>query len=189
MDWAIGELGQVEHNARTRVGSNQRIVNYLDTAVPGSGDNGDFTPWCGAFAAWVLMKHIDTLAANDPLRADCAVMPKLQNPLRAANWATWGTVDKPVAQPEQAAFGDIVLFESTGKDSSGHVAFVVAADNHTIWALGGNQQSGTRVALVAFDAGPGKVKAIRSVNLPPLAPSSTSASGTTSAAASPSATT
>ena len=46
----------------------------------------------------------------------------------------------------------MVLFKSQSKDSSGHVAFVVAWDGQQLWALGGNQSNGSRVSMQAWAA-------------------------------------
>ena len=143
MDWAIGELGQVEINSTRRQDSNPRICSYLDLAVAGAGDAGDHKPWCGGFVAWVLRRHLATLAADDPLKRR---LEPPKEPLLAVHWKDWGD-RRDLAD---ARSGDIVLFKPTGPDSSGHVAFVVACDAGTLWALGGNQQEGSRVGLAAF---------------------------------------
>jgi len=153
MDWAIGELGQVERGASTRAASNPRICEYLDTAVAGSAGNGDNTAWCGAFAAWVLRRHLDSLLPNDRLRSRAAPPA---SPLRAANWKDWG------AAATSPQFGDIVLFKPTGPDSSGHVAFVVAQEGGRVWALGGNQTKLGRVCVTSFPAS--EVIAVRTVD-------------------------
>lgn len=151
MDFAIGEVGQAEHDASTRAASNPRICDYLDKARAGAGDDGDHTPWCGAYVGWVLSRYAATLGLDAERQA--LALPK-EGALRAANWKTWG---RDLATGEQPAYGDIVVFPSNGPDSSGHVAFVVSADAQTIWALGGNQQRGTRVSMSAFDRAAGTV--------------------------------
>ena len=91
---------------------------------------------------------------GDPLAAVGAVaLPTVANadwPLKASSWAAWGT---PHADWRTGAeFGDVVLFKSQSKDSSGHVAFVVAWDGQQLWALGGNQSNGSRVSMQAWAA-------------------------------------
>jgi hypothetical protein len=166
MDWAIGELGQVENDARSRAGSNARICEYLDTAQANAGDDGDHKPWCGAFVAWVLLKYAayraahvgDAARAGDPLSAlaagdaRLAAIAPVATPLLASGWAQWGTAH--ANWQASAGFGDIVLFRPQGAGSSGHVAFVVDwdASTQTLWALGGNQSRGTRVSMEPWDA-------------------------------------
>ena len=150
MDWAVGELGQVEHDSPLREASNQRICEYLDMAQKAGGSAGDRRPWCGAFVAWVIKRHLGVSKDASP------ILPGWPgNPLLAANWATFGT--ERGAQPWQ--FGDLVLFKATGPDTSGHVAFFVAADAQHVWALGGNQHKGSRVSLTAFPLG--EVRTVR----------------------------
>ncbi|HOB93988.1 MAG TPA: CHAP domain-containing protein [Aquabacterium sp.] len=187
MDWAIGELGQVENDARSRAGSNPRILDYLNTAQAGADGDGDHTPWCGAFVAWVLLKYsdyrtahaADTARDGDPLKALAASDPTLaaikpvKDPLRAEHWTPmddgvrkwpgWG--QKHVDWKASARFGDIVLFKPQSQDSSGHVAFVVAWDGQQLWALGGNQSRGSRVSVEAWDAR--EVVAVMTVAMPP----------------------
>lgn len=151
MDWAIGELGQVEIGARNRQGSNPRICEYLDTTGNNLGQAGDATPWCGAFICWCL-QHSARLQ-NDQMRIQSLVGVAV--PARAASWEHYGNH----RQPELAQYGDLVIFDVKAVESSGHVAFVVARDANTVWALGGNQQRGTRVCVSAFSAS--LVRAVR----------------------------
>ena len=177
MDWAIGELGQVEHDARSRAGSNPRICAYLDAGRAAAGDGGDHTPWCGAFVAWVLRSYdtyrqahrLDAERSGDPLAGAAQAawtMPlggsSANWPLRADTWKTWG-------QPRSnwqtdARFGDVVLLAPQGRDSSGHVAFFVHCDGRRIWLLGGNQTSGSRVSVQPWDIH--EVVAVRHADLP-----------------------
>lgn len=155
MDWAIGELGQVEKGETIRINSNPRICEYLDTAEANAGANGDNCPWCGAFIAWVLTRHIATLPANLGIGRQ---FEPVRNPLKAKNWENWATDRTPsgggiVDALGAARAGDVILFKPYSADSSGHVAFFVELDsgNKKVWVLGGNQKKGGRVCLSAFD--------------------------------------
>lgn len=143
MDWALGELGQVERNGSSRGSSNPRVCEYLDAAQPRLGDQGDTTPWCGAFVAWVLKQH------NDKDRpASAQAIPR--DPAGAKNWRGWvrnpsAGVPNPASTPPPQA-GDVVVV-SVG--SGHHVGFVLEVDvgTDTFWMLGGNQTGGTRVSM------------------------------------------
>jgi uncharacterized protein (TIGR02594 family) len=149
VDWAIGELGQLEENKSNRNDSNPRVCEYLDTAVPNAGNGGDTTAWCGAFAAWVLKKHIATLepGTGTPLEPPA-------DSLAAASWVHWGatSVGKGAAAVAPAKPGDIVVVAPSNGGGSRHVGFVMAADAAAgaVWVLGGNQAKGTCVCLSRF---------------------------------------
>lgn len=165
MDWAVGELGQVEKNVTTRAGSNPRILAYLDAYGSKGGDRGDNNPWCGGFVAWVLesydtyrLAHLqDTERDGDPLKAAGTswTMPTGDRakgwPLRADSWNTWGKARAD--WKKDAVFGDVVLLESQGEGSSGHVGFFIRWDGSRIWMLGGNQTGGSRVSMQDWDGG------------------------------------
>lgn len=155
LDWAIGELGQVEIDSTRRADSNPRICAYLDKGLPGSGDGGDHTPWCAAFTSWVLGQYADTLAAGDAKRT--ALDKPAKNPLLATSWALWGNAARGAGASGGAATadakpGDIVLFKAdpARPEGSGHVAFYFASDANQVWVLGGNQSKGSRVSLTTF---------------------------------------
>lgn len=140
LDWAIGELGQVEAGGHSRGTSNPRICAYLDAAQAGLGDQGDHTPWCGGFVSWVLTQHKQrdggTLTA--PLPA---------TPQRAQDWEKWPSgAASSVANPTR---GDIVV---VAVDGGHHVGFAFEVDvpGDAIWVLGGNQNQGTCVCLSKF---------------------------------------
>ncbi len=159
LDWALGEQGQVALGAKSIAASNARVCEYLKVASPGSESAGDTTPWCGAFAAWCLNRHADTLAAGDAMRTTLIPSPAPANwPLRAASWADWG---KPIAQvgnqPDwtKAQRGDIVLFKpasTASGSSSGHVAFFLAVDTGggRVVVIGGDQTASPRVIIESF---------------------------------------
>jgi uncharacterized protein (TIGR02594 family) len=141
MDWAWGELGQVEKNATSVAASNPRICEYLRAAVLNS--EGDATPWCGAFVAWVLKRHntVDSPATAQPLAAQ---------PLAAAgSWRTWTRV--PAGQ-KAPTYGDVVVVltnpnEADASKQKFHVGFFVESEGDHFQMLGGNQAEGGRVCL------------------------------------------
>ena len=153
LDWAIGELGQVEIGAKNRANSNQRICEYLDTAdkTGKTGDAGDDTAWCGAFVAWVLERHLGTVPTHAPAGTP---PPPVARPLLASNWSNWATQralgsGAPALNGVQR--GDVVLFKASA-GSSGHVAFFIHHDPtaQKVWVLGGNQTKQGCVSLTAF---------------------------------------
>ncbi|HRD89494.1 MAG TPA: hypothetical protein PK752_14750 [Accumulibacter sp.] len=144
LDWAIGEIGQVEVDRKTRSESNPRICEYLDVAEANAGNSGDHTPWCGAFVAWVLNRYIATLT-------NAATKKQLQppkDPLTAISWHDngWGT-ERPRDQRQP---GDVVVVRAgTGH----HVGFLLANEiRGAVQLLGGNQAKGTSVCLSRFPA-------------------------------------
>ncbi|MBD5802391.1 hypothetical protein AZOA_18190 [Azoarcus sp. Aa7] len=139
LDWAIGELGQVENSASSRQASNPRICEYLDALPAPLGDQGDRTAWCGAFVCWVMKKHNDA-----PIGGVLPPVPKV--PESAASWITWGQQRNPVL-PQR---GDVVVVKSPGTSSGHHVGFCLAVDATHVWLLGGNQMDGSRVCLSCF---------------------------------------
>jgi uncharacterized protein (TIGR02594 family) len=142
LDWALGELGQVERNGSSRGTSNPRVCEYLDAAQTKLGDRGDTTPWCGAFVAWVLKQH------NDKDRpASAQTIPA--NPAGAINWRGWARNTGVVAGnagPALPQAGNVVVVKV---GSGHHVGFALEVDSgsDTFWMLGGNQTGGTRVSL------------------------------------------
>lgn len=180
MDWAIGELGQVEKNATSRAGSNPRILAYLDAFGSKGGDLGDNNPWCGGFVAWVLESYdkyrlahlLDDERDGDPLKGAGTTwtMPTGDRsegwPLKAEAWRTWGKAHAD--WKKQAVFGDVVRLKSQGAGSSGHVGFFIRWDGSRIWMLGGNQTGGSRVSMQDWDGG--EVVEVRHADLPAAPP-------------------
>ncbi|MBX3606942.1 MAG: hypothetical protein KF788_16815 [Piscinibacter sp.] len=140
MDWAWGELGQVEKNASAAQASNPRICEYLAAAdLPGSGDA---TAWCAAFVTWVLRRHVDADGANEPVpKADRAA---------ARSWRGW--IRAGAAAGASLAYGDVVVVQTNPLETDAakaqlHVGFYLQADGSHFWMLGGNQAEGGRVCL------------------------------------------
>ncbi|WP_085317788.1 C40 family peptidase [Derxia lacustris] len=170
LDWAYGELGQVERNRHTRDASNPRICEYLDAVAPGFGDHGDATAWCGAFVTWVLTRfNAEVAAAGGSLmlagasRAFAALPAPPASPGLANSWAQWQDAGSPpeLARRTNATDrkrGDIVVV-SVGENRH-HVGFYVGDNGGRVVLLGGNQGD-DRVKLSAFPAG-----AIECVNNP-----------------------
>ncbi len=173
LDWALGELGQVEANKPTRADSNPRVMDYLDSAAGSPVSGGDATAWCAAFVAWVLLRHNNLL----PRLVIGPVPPCLPPPvgtvaLQAANWSgstvppnpanpAWGMAVagvSPMVIGAAAQPGDVVTFKLAGNATINHVAFVLALDPAVagvvpgLWAVGGNQNSGSCVCVSHFTA-------------------------------------
>ncbi|HEX5684595.1 MAG TPA: hypothetical protein VFY73_11245 [Ideonella sp.] len=145
MDWAIGELGQVERNEKTVAASNPRICEYL--AAAGLPNDGDATPWCGAFVAWVVNQH------NSHASANAALPAPPPTPAGAVHWKGWATSRTVDASGHiEARRGDVVLMRSADTDGTirHHVGFCLLAEPDRIWLLAGNQAKGTRVCLRAI---------------------------------------
>lgn len=142
LDWAIGELGQVERNRSSRESSDPRICEYLDAVGTSWGDQGDTTAWCGAFVAWVVTRYnaerqrkgLPTLKAPPP------------SAITALAWKTWGTNQAAAALDK----GHVVVVKTNAAGTTHHVGFCFAVDAQHVWLLGGNQSAGTRVSLSRF---------------------------------------
>ncbi|MBT9487343.1 MAG: CHAP domain-containing protein [Rubrivivax sp.] len=145
MDWALGELGQVELNGSSQATSNPRVCSYLQACGRGLAPQGDSTPWCGMFVAWVLEQHNNLVQPAQTLAIPVA-------PEGAKNWRGWSRTGPmpatpPATPPLPPAAGDVVVVNVPG--GGHHVGFVleVAASQSEFWMLGGNQTRGTRVSV------------------------------------------
>ncbi|MDR7377115.1 hypothetical protein J2X19_001773 [Rhodoferax ferrireducens] len=152
MDWVLGELGQVEVNASSRKSSNPRICEYLDAVATSYGDKGDTTPWCGAFAAWVVTRYNAEATARTALPPFPLKPNPPPTPTLAHSWTTWGK-----ARPRNAAVvGDIVVVkiekdgDAPGVKSGFHVGWCLTATTQSVNLLGGNQSHGGRVCISTF---------------------------------------
>lgn len=106
--------------------SNPAILGWArETGVAGAYVN-DGIAWCGLMTAVVVKR-----AGFEPVKA----------PLRARNWAAFGTkADKP-------SLGDILVFERSG--GGGHVGIYVGESATTFFVLGGNQGDQVSIAPIA----------------------------------------
>lgn len=120
MEIAMGELGQQEIFGAE---DNERIVGYF-TAVSYRATD-DETPWCAAFANWVLM-------TAGIARTESAA---------ALSFAKWGM------KTTKPKYGDIVVFDH-GK-GRGHVGFFMGFKGTKTGVLGGNQ--GDEVNVTWFE--------------------------------------
>ena len=134
LDLALGELGITEDGAPAQ--SNARVVEYLKS-LGVDPIQGDDTPWCGAFAGWVLQNHTAT-----------AAIASRQTLLAAAAWKNVGNPIPPTAQPMP---GDICVLQHLTSGQH-HVAFWMGQDATRLWLLGGNQgpTNAGAVTLVPF---------------------------------------
>ena len=107
--------------------STPRIMEYFAAAHGSEWVKDDSTPWCGAFASFILREH---------------GLP--DEPLRARSWAEWG---EPLADPIP---GCVVVLKRPPDPAAGHVALFVqwTADKAGLLLLGGNQ--GDKVCITRF---------------------------------------
>ena len=145
-DIALGELGITEDGSPKQ--SNPRVIEYL-ASLGEPPIEGDETPWCGAFAGWVMAQ------------AQLLQLPDLTGPkgslLRAIDWQTYGAS----VQAGSQQMGDICVVEvSPGQH---HVGFWVDGDATRFWLLGGNQgNSGSGgVTIVAWRRSVTPIAALR----------------------------
>lgn len=117
--WA--ELGQAEVKGSKH---NQRIIDYhFATSLKATADE---VPWCSSFANWCMKQ----------------AMIKGTGSAAARSWLTWGhKIEKPMV-------GAVVIFRRGSDPASGHVAFYLSEDDHTISVLGGNQ--GDKVSVAKY---------------------------------------
>ena len=116
MEIAMGELGQQEVFGQE---DNERIVGYFGAVSYRATD--DETPWCAAFANWVLMEA-------GIARTESAA---------ALSFSKWGVATK------KPKYGDIVVFDH-GK-GRGHVGFFMGFKGSKTGVLGGNQNDEVNV--------------------------------------------
>lgn len=131
LDFALGELGISEDGQPAQ--SDPRVIEYFKElgAAPITGDD---TPWCGAFAGWVMSKAGLLTQTQYAARPDTL--------LWAMSWVNYG---KKAAQPYRA--GDICIVRRNGQN---HVAFWMGQDQTSVCLLGGNQGSGTNAGAVTM---------------------------------------
>ncbi len=118
------EMG-VEETAGSE--STPRIMEYFAAAPHSEWVKDDSTPWCGAFAAWLLKDY---------------GLP--DEPLRARAWLEWGD---PITEPVP---GCVVVLRRGSNPKAGHVALFQqwSKDRKSLYLLGGNQ--GNRVSIARF---------------------------------------
>jgi uncharacterized protein (TIGR02594 family) len=98
----------------------RRTARYL-----GIRYDGDHVPWCGLFAAFVVVE-------NNIIPPSIAV--------RASEWGKWGVA------LQQPSFGAIMVFTRNG---GGHVGFYVSEDATHYHILGGNQSDSVNIMKLA----------------------------------------
>jgi uncharacterized protein (TIGR02594 family) len=112
MDIASRELGVSEFRGDKH---NPRVVEYHSATSLGA--RGDETPWCSAFACWVLKK-----AGYKTTRSAWA-----------RSWLEYGL---PIPTPR---YGCIAVYERNAPGGDSHVCFWVGRHDGDDWCLGGNQ--------------------------------------------------
>jgi uncharacterized protein (TIGR02594 family) len=127
MEHAFGELGIREVRGER---DSRRIQEYLATVNLRHAH--DETPWCSAFANWV-MKQAGIQGTG---RAN------------ARSWLTWGESDACLVRP---FFGAVtILWRGQRNGWQGHVAFYVGEWQGKLSLLGGNQNN--KVCIKEYDA-------------------------------------
>ena len=121
METALGEMGVREIPGRQH---NPRILEYF-TAIRGNVRD-DETPWCSAFANWVMQ---------------AAGIERTERG-NARSWMTWG-VGLSMNNPPIGAI--TVLWRESRRSWKGHVGFYAGTEQGQLVLLGGNQ--GNQVSL------------------------------------------
>ncbi len=119
MNIAKVEIGQQEKPGDEH---NPRVLEYLATC--GTQYKTDETPWCPAFANWVMI-HAGKKGTNSAL---------------ARSWLKWG---EPIEEPR---YGCVVVFKRGTSNWQGHVGFFVRTEGDKIVVLGGNQSNTVSIA-------------------------------------------
>jgi uncharacterized protein (TIGR02594 family) len=114
MDIAHKEIGVSEVGGGRH---NPRIIEYH--AATSLHAISDETPWCSAFACWVLKK----------------AGYKTTNSAWARSWLNYGL---PIPKPR---YGCIAVYERNGPGGDAHVCFWVGHDGNDDHCLGGNQSN------------------------------------------------
>lgn len=101
-----------------------RILEYFQATTYRAST--DETPWCSAFANWVMRQAGYTGT----------------NSARAIDWANWGL---KLSRPAYGAIG-VIDWDGDGPGWKGHVGFVVGETGGRIEMLGGNQSDSVKVS-------------------------------------------
>lgn len=107
--------------------SNPKVLAFFKD-VGCSWVKGDDTAWCGAYLGAILKR-----SGIEPLPPSKV--------LGARNWERWG---ERLEQPLLGCIG--VKRRQGGEAWQGHVGLVVAANQTTVWMLGGNQSDSVSIA-------------------------------------------
>ena len=120
--WLVVARREVELGVRELAGAavHPRIVEYYKATRLGGNPNDDTTPWCSAFACWVM----EDAGYRSTQRAN------------ARSWLEYGEV---MHVPQLGAIA--VLWRGSPRSASGHVGFVTAIGNGKVTLLGGNQSN------------------------------------------------
>lgn len=113
MQIAEKEIGTSEKTS----GDNNRILEYFKATTLKA--NHDETPWCSAFANWVLKQ----------------AGYKRTKSAWARSWLDYGL---PIAKP---VYGCIAVYERNGAGGDSHVCFWAGTEKGDDWCLGGNQMN------------------------------------------------
>ena len=121
IDIALNEYGVAEIPGDV---NNPEVMKYYHETGR-TWVSSETTPWCDAFADWVIMK-----AGGKPTPG-----------LNARAWLKAGEVIKT---PER---GDVVILWRKSKDSwFGHVGFFIRENDKMIWLITGNQNNQVKIS-------------------------------------------
>lgn len=156
LDTAKGELGTLEILGSR--GSNPRIDEYLRSTDLTKSMHNDDTPWCSAFANWVMEQTPNPKAPGKNFTGS--------NSAGSQVWMNWGS--DTTAEP---FVGALIVIKWKANSSAGHNTFIVGEtpDGKAWWGLGGNQGiagDGTNAGLAVNVAKYNKKTGIRSIRKP-----------------------
>lgn len=112
----------------------ERVLTYLATCGKAPIYTRDETPWCSAFANWVVQQ---TKGLTGTGKAN------------ARSWLTWGDKLDPRTHPDDIPRGAVVVF-SRLLPHQGHVGFFDRRVGDLVYVCGGNQ--GNRVSVRPYHA-------------------------------------
>ena len=117
-EYGVSEILGARHNPR--------ILEYH--ASTSLGAETDEVSWCSSFVNWC----VDLSGAAGTRSA------------AARSWLNWRGA--ATILPENARYGDVVVFKRGSQSWQGHVAFFVYQAQGLIWHLGGNQSNRVNVS-------------------------------------------
>lgn len=157
LNTAKKELGTME--VLGSKGSNPRIDEYLKSTNIAASMQHDDTPWCSAFANWVM--------ENTPNPKTPGKNFTGSNSAGSQVWMNWGSDVK-----SEPFVGALIVIRWNPNKSEGHNTFIVGEtpDGKAWWGLGGNQGitgDGSSAGLTVNVARYNKNSTIRSIRKPP----------------------
>lgn len=153
---AKAELGTKEIDGKA---SNPRIDEYMRSTDIAASYHHDGTPWCSAFANWVM--------ENTPNPKTPGKNFTGSNSAGSQVWMNWGS-----SVTSEPFVGALIVLRWNPKGTEGHNTFIVGEtpDGNYWWGLGGNQgiaSTGSKQGVVVNVAKYRKNSTIRSIRKPP----------------------